>query len=98
MASTMSSKRARTTKREVTRRSSKVGDMTREELRELLIQVIDERLPSIERMARPETEDLDWIAAARQVRGRARVSPDSTPLLRALREERAQHGKMERFV
>ena len=90
MASTMTKKRSRTVKRTTTRRSSKVGDMTREELRDLLTQIIEERLPRVERNAPREPADFDWIAAAREVRSRAPVSPDSTPLLRALREERAQ--------
>ena len=31
----------------------------------------------------------DWIAAARDLRARATLAPDSTPILRAIREERA---------
>ena len=94
MASTMSKKRLRKTAtskpNSTARRSSKVGDMSREELRDLLSQVIEERLTSAERVAPHESGGFDWIAAAREVRSRAPMSPDSTPLLRALREERAQ--------
>lgn len=32
----------------------------------------------------------DWITAARDLRARAALAPDSTPILHALREERAR--------
>ncbi len=86
MANIASKKRAR--KRPTTRRPTKVADMTRDELRDLLTEVIDARLEA-RHIAPQEAQGFDWLAAARQVRNRTPLSPDSTPLLRALREERA---------
>lgn len=44
--------------------------------------------------AREESASLpaawDWIAAARALRARSGLAPDSTPILRAIREERAR--------
>lgn len=34
----------------------------------------------------------DWLAAARDLRAHAALAPDSTPLLRAVRDERARRG------
>jgi len=38
----------------------------------------------------PSFAQWDWLAAARDLRARAAVAPDSTPLLRATREARAR--------
>lgn len=85
MASTVSKKRSRTTRRQAPRR---VGDMSQEELRSLINEIVDSRLAE-RGTPSPAREDFDWIKEAREVRSRAPVGRDSTPLLRTLREERA---------
>jgi hypothetical protein len=39
---------------------------------------------------RTNVATFDWIVAARNIRAKAKLSPDSTPLLREIREERSQ--------
>ncbi|MCL4486830.1 MAG: hypothetical protein M1570_01710 [Chloroflexi bacterium] len=86
MASTVSKKRSRTTRRQAPRR---IGDMTQEELRNLITEIVDSRLAGRETPS-PVREDFDWIKEAREIRSRAPVGRDSTPLLHRLREERAR--------
>lgn len=86
MASTVSKKRPRATRRQAPRR---VGDMTQEELRHLIAEIVDSRLAA-HAAPSPVRDDFDWIKEAREVRSRAPVGSDSTPVLRTLREERAR--------
>ncbi len=86
IVSTLNKKRSRTTRRTEPRR---VGDMTPEELRNLITEIVDSRLAG-QGAPPPRREEFDWIKEAREIRSRAPVAPDSTALLRALREERAR--------
>ncbi len=47
------------------------------------------RLLRGKRTPAPFSTQWDWLTAARDLRARAAMSPDSTPLLRAVREMRA---------
>lgn len=85
MAGKVRKQQSRATRRQTPRR---VGDMTQEELRSLIAEIIDSRLKE-NKTPSSSGQDFDWIKAAREIRRRAPVGRNSTPLLRTLRKERA---------